>query len=114
MIDTEKAPLAQRLGLRASDGASGVMVKSVLRGGAAEQAGMAAGDEWLAVEVGQGKRAQTWRLKKLDDLPLFLGTAQRCRALVNRDQRLYWMNLKWPQLASNWSLSAEDDLKGWL
>jgi predicted metalloprotease with PDZ domain len=113
-IDTERAPLAQRLGLRASDSASGVMIKAVLRGGAAEQAGMAAGDEWLAVEVGSGKRAQNWRLKKLEDLLLLLGTATRCRALICRDQRLHWLDLKLPQLASNWTLSPGPDLKGWL
>jgi predicted metalloprotease with PDZ domain len=113
-IDTERAPLAQRLGLRASDSASGVMIKAVLRGGAAEQAGMAAGDEWLAVEVGSGKRTQSWRLKKLDDLLLLLGTATRCRALICRDQHLHWLDLKLPQLASNWTLSPGPDLKGWL
>ena len=114
VIDTERAPLAQRLGLRASDSAAGVMVKAVLRGGAAEQAGMAAGDEWLAVEVGKGAQAQSWRLKKLEDLTLCLGPHLRCRALVSRDQRLHWLDLKLPTLASNWTLSPGPDLKGWL
>jgi hypothetical protein len=45
---------AQRLGLRVTEG-SAVLVKTVLRGGLAEQAGMAPGDEWLGIEVqGQG------------------------------------------------------------
>jgi predicted metalloprotease with PDZ domain len=114
VIDTERAPLAQRLGLRASESAAGVLVKAVLRDGAAEQAGMAAGDEWLAVEVGRGTKAHTWRLKKLDDLPLWLGPATRCRALVSRNQRLQWLNLNVPQLAAHWTLKPGPELKGWL
>ncbi len=114
VIDTERAPLAQRLGLRANDGPSGVMVKSVLRGGAAEKAGLAAGDEWLAVEVGSGQRAKIWRLRKLDDLTLLLGPAKRCRALVNRDQRLHWLALSLPELASSWTLSIPDEFNDWL
>ncbi|MEY2621076.1 MAG: hypothetical protein RIT26_896 [Pseudomonadota bacterium] len=114
VIDTERAPLAQRLGLRSTDSAAGVMVKAVLRDGAAEQAGMAAGDEWLAVEVGRGAKAQIWRLKKLDDLPLWLGPETRCRALISRQQRLLWLDLKVPRLAANWTLKPGPDLKGWL
>ncbi|MGC8068827.1 hypothetical protein, partial [Salmonella enterica] len=33
-----------------------VMVKTVLRGSAGEQAGLMAGDEWLGIGVGQGAR----------------------------------------------------------
>ena len=117
-IDTEKAPMAQRLGLRAQEGGAGITVKAVLRGSAAEQAGMAAGDEWLGVEVGSGTRRQSWRLKKLDDLPALMGPAQRCRALVSRDQVLVWLDLKVPKLASNWTLmpdpEAQQVLKRWL
>ena len=97
-----------------SEGPNGVVVKTVLRGGAAEQAGMAAGDEWLAVEVGPGKQTQTWRLKKLDELTLWLGEQKRCRALVCRDQALHWLPLRVPELASNWTLKPGQDLKGWL
>ena len=117
-IDTEKAGMAQRLGLRVQEGATGIQVKAVLREGAAEQAGMAAGDEWLGIEVGKGTRVQSWRLKKLDDLSALLGTQTRCRALVSRDQQLRWLDLKVPTLASNWKLLPDPSnpapLKRWL
>ena len=48
---TEPAPLTQRLGLRVSE-SEGLLIKNVLRGSLAEQAGLAAGDEWLGLEVG--------------------------------------------------------------
>ena len=57
---TQPATLAQRWGLRVSESAlTGVKVTAVLRGGAAERAGLAAGDELLAVDG--------WRLRRLDD-----------------------------------------------
>lgn len=114
VIETERAPMAQRLGLRISEGGSGLMLKSVLRHGAAEQAGMAAGDEWLAVEVGRGPQARMWRLKKLDDLALWLGPQSHCRALVCRDQVLHWLPLRVPPLASNWNLKPGPDMRDWL
>ena len=46
----EPAQLAQGLGLRVQEN-GGVQIKTVLRGGAAERAGFAAGDEWLGVET---------------------------------------------------------------
>jgi len=59
----EDAPqMAQRLGLRVVEAQGVVQVKAVLRGGAAEKAGMAAGDEWWAVASAKAK-SQTWRLK---------------------------------------------------
>jgi predicted metalloprotease with PDZ domain len=82
-LKQETTQTAQRLGLRVSENGA-VLVKSVLRGGLAEQAGMAAGDEWIGVEVlGQG-----WRIGKLDDLALYAGTEKAITALVARDQRL--------------------------
>ena len=70
------------------------------------------------LEVGNGARRQSWRLKKLDDLPALMGPAQRCRALVSRDQVLVWLDLKVPKLASNWTLmpdpEAQQALKRWL
>ena len=49
-VHDEPAQLAHRLGLRVSE-SQGVLVKTVLRGGAAESAGFAPGDEWLGVEL---------------------------------------------------------------
>ena len=74
---------AQRLGLRVTEG-SAVLVKTVLRGGLAEQAGMAPGDEWLGIEV----QGQGWRITQLDDLALYAGKATQVTALVARDRRL--------------------------
>ena len=76
---------AQQLGLRVAAG-DGIRIKTVLRGGLAERAGMAAGDEWLGIENGAG---EAWRLKNLDDLALYLAPDQtHTTALVARDQRL--------------------------
>ena len=106
-VQHESADLAQRLGLRVSDGA-GVQVKSVLRGGAAEQAGFAAGDEWLALEVGSGKQASSWRLSRLEDVPLYVGAATKVGALVARDKRILKLLLKLPVPATRWCLVVGD------
>ena len=106
-VQHESADLAQRLGLRVSDGA-GVQVKSVLRGGAAEQAGFAAGDEWLVLEVGTGKQASSWRLSRLEDVPLYVGAATKVGALVARDKRILKLSLKLPAPATRWCLAVGD------
>ncbi|MGP1685089.1 MAG: M61 family metallopeptidase, partial [Giesbergeria sp.] len=82
--------VAQRLGLRVAGG-DGVRLKVVLRGGLAERAGMAAGDEWLGIETPTG----AWRLQKLDDLTLYTPPDTReIVALVARDQRLLRLPLQ--------------------
>ena len=63
--------MAQALGLRVAEASGSIQIKTVLRGGAAERAGFAAGDEWLGLEVGRGKSAQGWRLMRLDELAMF-------------------------------------------
>ncbi|MCX7659999.1 MAG: PDZ domain-containing protein [Caldimonas manganoxidans] len=81
---------AQRLGVRVADN-GGLTVKAVLRGSAAERAGLAAGDELLAVD--------DWHLRKLDDLSIYLGPAaepRRARLLVSRDQRLKTLTVEIP------------------
>ena len=111
----EPAQLAQRLGLRVSE-SGGVHIKVVLRGGAAELAGFAAGDEWLGLEVGTGKTASHWRLSKLDELPLYAGTATKVGALVARDKRLMTLALTLPKRVATWHLVAHDKalLSQWL
>jgi predicted metalloprotease with PDZ domain len=86
----ESAPMAQQLGLRVSESGGAVRLKTVLRGGAAEAAGMAAGDEWLGVDVpAQGELpAEAWRLNSLEALPRWLGPRTDFTALIHRDQRL--------------------------
>ena len=89
---SDTAQIAQRLGLRVAEGAS-VQIKIVLPGSDAERAGMMAGDEWLGVDVaGEG-----WRLKKLDDLPLYARPGGPMTALVARDARLLRLPLVLPR-----------------
>ena len=75
---------------------------------ATEAAGLAAGDEWLGLDVGATPAAQaqggSWRLNKLDDLPALLGREHQLVALVSRDKRLLRLHLKVPAQASSWKL----------
>jgi predicted metalloprotease with PDZ domain len=100
---------AERLGLRTGAGTS-VQVKSVLRGAAAEAAGLCAGDEWLGVELATPQGPCRWRLQRLDDLPLLLGTATHCQAWVSRDQRLLSLPLRIPEPALGVNLALPADL----
>jgi predicted metalloprotease with PDZ domain len=98
----EPAQLQQRLGLRVTETA-GILVKTVLRGGAAELAGMAVGDELLGIEVaGTG-----WRLAKLDDMLLYAGQHRKITALVARDRRLLRLELALPAVTT-WRLVLHD------
>jgi predicted metalloprotease with PDZ domain len=104
----DEPQLAQRMGLRTVDGTSGVQIKTVLRGSAAEQAGMAAGDEWLGVEVGKA-RQQAWRLNKLDELPSLLGAERQMVALISRDKRLLRLPVQLPKASTQWRLALPAD-----
>jgi predicted metalloprotease with PDZ domain len=111
----EPAQMAQRLGLRVSE-STGIHVKVVLRGGAAEEAGLASNDEWLGLEVGTGKTATQWRLSKLDDLALYAGHATKVGILVARDKRLLKLTLHLPKAVTTWRLAVRDapSLSKWL
>ncbi|HWP20346.1 MAG TPA: PDZ domain-containing protein [Burkholderiaceae bacterium] len=80
---------ALRLGMRTQDGGGAVQVKAVMRGGAAERAGLAAGDEILAVNE--------WRLRKLDDLALYAREGDSCELLVSRDSQILRLRLAVPR-----------------
>jgi predicted metalloprotease with PDZ domain len=85
----DAATLAQRLGVRVSESAlTGVKVSHVLRGGAAEQAGLSSGDELIAV--------RGWRLRRLDDALRLLPPGQPAALLAARDQRLVELTLTLP------------------
>ncbi len=99
----EPAQLQQRLGVRVAEG-NGVVLKNVLRGGAAEQAGMAPNDEWIGVEVA----GAAWRLNKLDDLLLYAGNHRRMTAIVARDRRLLRLDLSLPAGVTTWRLALRD------
>jgi predicted metalloprotease with PDZ domain len=105
-LDAETSGMAQRLGLRVSETAGGVQVKAVLRASAAEAAGLAAGDEWLGLEVGARGQGGSWRLNKLDELSALLGRERQLIALVSRDKRLLRLPLTVPAQASHWQLSV--------
>jgi predicted metalloprotease with PDZ domain len=112
-LQHEKAPLAQQLGLRVSE-SNGLLLKNVLRGGAAEAAGMAAGDEWLAVEFAPAKRGQTaeaWRVNKLDEVNLLRGQRLQLTAVVARDKRILRCPLDWPTETQAVKLSPADVAK---
>jgi predicted metalloprotease with PDZ domain len=100
----EPAQLQQRLGVRVTDSQGSVVLKNVLRGGAAEQAGIAANDEWVGVEVA----GSAWRLGKLDDLLLYAGTHRKVTALVARDRRLLRLELTRPAAVTTWRLVLRD------
>ncbi len=91
-IDWQAQPAAttQRLGLRVAESAlTGVKATHVLRGGAAERAGMAAGDELLALAG--------WRLRRLDDVLRLLRPGDSAELLVARDQRVLKLALELPR-----------------
>lgn len=108
----EPAQLAHRLGLRVSED-QGLHVKTVLRGGVAERAGFAAGDEWLGLEPATKTEARQpgsgWRLDRLDDLLLYAGTAKKVIALVSRDKRLLRLALTLPPPLTTWRLVVRDE-----
>ena len=91
-VEWQESPptLAQRLGVRVSESAlTGVKVSHVLRGGAAEAAGLAPGDELIAV--------QGWRLRRLDDAVRLLPPGQPATLQVARDQRMLTLSLAVPE-----------------
>ena len=104
----DAAQPAQRLGLRVTETAGVLRIKTVLQGGAAQGAGLCAGDEWLGVELPSGG----WRIHKLDDLGAVLGPARRCVALVSRDKQLLRLPLTLPERATTWRLAAGSRAKG--
>jgi predicted metalloprotease with PDZ domain len=103
-VHEDTPTLAALLGLRLSEGpVSGVQVRSVLRGSAAERAGIAAGDELLA--------AAGWRLRRLDDLRGWNGAGQPFDLLLARDQKVLTLRVQPPAKAAavSWRLSLADD-----
>jgi len=109
----DPAQRAQELGLRVAESNGSVQVKAVLRGGAAEQAGFSANDEWLGIELpaAKGRPAQGWRITRLDDLALYLGPLKKFTALVARDRRLLRLSATLPTSVTTWRLFAQDAAK---
>ncbi|MCX8521253.1 MAG: peptidase M61 [Rhodoferax sp.] len=118
-VHQEPNPLARQLGLRVKE-STGLTIQQVLRGGAAEQAGFASGDEWLAVQADAPQAGSTWRMTTLDDLTLYCGKAKQVRATVSRDKRLLQLLLTLPKPSTAVRLGVADAallerwLDGWL
>jgi predicted metalloprotease with PDZ domain len=114
-VRQEPDQVAQQLGLRVKE-TNGITITNVLRGGPAEKAGFASGDEWLAVEVGTSRNKSIWRLQTLDDLPLFIGKAKTLQAWVARDKRVMVLALTLPKGSHAVRLAVADatKVKQWL
>ena len=108
VVHEDPSQLAQRLGLRVAE-SGGVVVKTVLRGGAAEKAGFAAGDEWLGVALPKSA-GPGWRVTRLEDLTEVAGSAKKVIALVSRDKRLLQLSLTLPTASATatWRLALKD------
>jgi predicted metalloprotease with PDZ domain len=112
-VHHDGAPMAQRLGLRCTPKDGGLRIQTVLRGGAAEQAGMAAGDDWLGIslpgaEGTANQPAPAWRLRALDDLAWLAGPHTEVQALVGRGARLLTLPLQLRSVATQWRLAVGD------
>ncbi len=77
--------LTQQWGVRLQDSPSGVKVQAVMYGGVAEQMGLSAGDELIALDQ--------WRIKRVEDLSLWHQADLTQTLLVSRDQRLLSLSL---------------------
>jgi len=108
-VHEDPAQPAQALGLRVAEN-GGIQIKTVLRGGAADVAGFAAGDEWLALETSAitGRGHTAWRLHRLEDLALYAGPGDSVTALLARDRRLLRLPLVLPKAVATWRLAVRD------
>ena len=108
-VNHEPDQAAQQLGLRVKEN-GGLHIAQVLRGGVAEKAGFAAGDEWLAVEAitKTTTAGGPWRMQALEDLMLYAGKSPKVRALVSRDKQLLNLTLAMPKPSQAVRLSVRD------
>ncbi|MDE2077988.1 MAG: M61 family metallopeptidase [Burkholderiales bacterium] len=83
--NTKPAPLPQRLGVRLSESAGIIKAQAVMRHGVAEQIGLSAGDELLALDQ--------WRIKKIEDLSTWRDETRDQTLLISRDQRIATLTL---------------------
>jgi predicted metalloprotease with PDZ domain len=76
----DRVGYAASLGLRLAESGSAVVVKQVVSGSAALRAGVAAGDELMAVDG--------WRIRRLDEAQQWLSPGRAFELLLVRDQRV--------------------------
>jgi predicted metalloprotease with PDZ domain len=106
-VHREPDQIAQQLGLRVKD-KQGLHIHQVLRGGPAEKAGFASGDEWLAVHATTDTSSTPWRMQTLDDIAAYCGHASTLQALICRDKRLHTLTLSLPPPSMAIRLSVRD------
>ena len=106
-IHHEPDQVAQQLGLRVKE-SGGLFIQQVLRGGVAEKAGFASGDEWIAVQPVGSDAHGAWRLQSLDDFTLCAGNAKKVTAIVSRDKRLLSLTLTLPKASQAVRLTVRD------
>jgi predicted metalloprotease with PDZ domain len=107
LVQHEPDQVAQQLGIRVKE-SGGLFITHVLRGSAAETAGFASGDEWIAVSSGAKDTLGPWRLQTLEDLTLYVGKAKKLTAWIARDKRLMQLSLTLPAASKAWRLNAGD------
>jgi predicted metalloprotease with PDZ domain len=112
-VHHEPNQIAQQLGLRVKE-TGGLFIHQVLRGGPAEKAGMAAGDEWIAVQ--NAPDGPAWRMQALEDLTLYTGKSKTLTAWIARDKRLMHLSISLPAASHALRLSVRDAdaLNRWL
>ena len=106
-IHHEPDQVAQQLGLRVRE-TGGLFIQQVLRGGVAEKAGFASGDEWISVQPVGSDAHGAWRLQSLDDFTLCAGNAKKVTAIVSRDKRLQSLTLTLPKASQAVRLTVKD------
>jgi predicted metalloprotease with PDZ domain len=82
---SKPAALTQRLGVRLSEAGGSLKVQAVMRHSVAENAGLSASDELIALDG--------WRLRKSDDLALWHNDRQPQTLLICRDQSMLTLTL---------------------
>jgi predicted metalloprotease with PDZ domain len=103
-VREEASPWQASLGLRLSEGpVTGVQVRSVLRGSAAEAAGLFAGDELIAVDG--------WRIRRLDDALAWVAPRAAFDLLLVRDQRVLTRRVESPSRPAAPTFSLAEDPK---
>ena len=114
-VQHDTPPLPQQLGLRVKE-QNGVLVQQVLRHSTAEQAGFAAGDEWLAVQDASNPGTTAWRIYTLEDLHLYCSKSTPLQALICRNRRLHTLTLHPSASSKTVSLSVKDEARAtrWL
>lgn len=88
---SKQGPLTQQWGVRIQDNNGSPKVQAVMRGSLAEQIGLSAGDEVLALDG--------WRVKKAEDLATWHDAARAQVLMISRDQRI--LSLKVPACATS-------------